>query len=78
LAKFSLGLARRADELADKIFHTDMSSKKMPERKTLGYSAMQTLAAENRKRAIDLTLAKERMAVGAGSAPSPRDIVKPR
>ncbi len=30
LTKFSLGLARRADELADKIFHTDMSTKKCP------------------------------------------------
>ena len=60
LAKFSLDLARRADELADKILHTDMRKNTMPETKQMGYSAMQTLAQENRNRAMILTLERQR------------------
>ena len=74
LMRFSLGLARRADELAEKIFNTDMSTKKMPERKQMVYTAIQPIALENRKRAIDLKLAQEQK----DKPQTPRDIVKPR
>jgi hypothetical protein len=60
LVKFSLGLAKEADSYSKKILKTDMKNNSMPENKQIAYSAMLTIAQENRKRAIDLTLAQQK------------------
>jgi hypothetical protein len=60
LVKFSLGLAKEADSYSKKILKTDMRNNSMPENKQIAYSAMLTIAQENRKRAIELTLAQQK------------------
>ena len=73
LTKFSMGLARQADALAQRIYKTDVSAKDypMPETKQLAYSSMQALAQENRNRALILTLEHQRRQ----PPHTPRDIV---
>src|SRR4051794_9652389 len=56
LVKVSVGLAKGADNLADKILRTDPSKSQFPDTKLTAYSSMQTLGQENRNRAITLTL----------------------
>ena len=60
LTKVSIGLAKAADELAAVIYVRDMSNNKMPETKLMAYSSMQSLAQENRNRAVTLTLERQR------------------
>ena len=61
-AKASLDLARAADEYSNKVFATDVSTKKMPETKWMGFSSLQAVAQESRQRALTLTLEKQRQA----------------
>jgi hypothetical protein len=71
LTKFSMGLARQADALAQRIYKTDIKENPMPETKQLAYSTMQALAQENRNRATILTLERQRRQ----PAQTPRDVV---
>jgi hypothetical protein len=56
LTKFSVSLAREADNLAGKILKTDSNDNPMPENKQLAYSSLRAIGHENRKRAVDLVL----------------------
>ena len=62
LIEASVGLAKGADNLADKILRTDPSKSQFPDTKSMAFSSMQTLAQENRNRAITLTMEKQKQA----------------
>src|SRR5512135_8 len=59
LAQASLTIAHGADKLAQKIFYTDFGHQIALGQKQLAYPTALNLAQENRRRAIELTLAQQ-------------------